>query len=154
MALIVDFPHCRSAPIKHRVTFADIGEVNIVEDLTIKHKREMWYSFEELDNIKDRTNMVRRKMLSSRLSTIECAELNIQDTCTFVGLEAYLSHGTLQGIVRRRRGVLRAIILEQERQWENGIYDPDALSIISRALSEKAAQRARIIGLLHDDTAG
>ena len=79
------------------------------------------------------------------------AEHNIQETSAFMGLENHLSKDTIQEKRHRIGATLRAVILEQQRQLDIGIDDPEAISIISQALSDKSRLRARMIGLLHDD---
>ena len=153
MDLIVDFPRCHSPRISPppRVSFADNLEMITIENLSFKHKDDLWFSSQEMNSFKHQIKMTLKSILSINMTIAQYAELNIQDTSAFMGLENYLSKDTTQEIGRRRGEIRRAILLEQQRQLDIGIDDPEAISILSEALSEKSRLRARMIGLLHDD---
>ena len=80
-----------------------------------------------------------------------CSELNIQEASAFIGLKNCLSKYTTQEIGHSRGEIFRAVISEHQCQLDIGIDDPEAISIIPEALSEKSRLRARMIGFLHDD---
>lgn len=57
---------------------------------------------------------------------------------------------TAREIRHQRQKVRQAVLLEQQRQNCEGVYDPEAMSSISGAASEWGRVRARVIGKLHD----
>ena len=122
-----------------------------IENLSLKHKDDLWFSSQDMNSFKHQTKMILKGILSINMSVAQYAELKIQETSAFMGLENYLSKETTQEIKHRRRAIHRAVLLEQQCQLDIGIDDPEAISIISEALSEKSRLRARMIGLLHDD---
>mmetsp|Transcript_26599 Transcript_26599/g.45406 ORF Transcript_26599/g.45406 Transcript_26599/m.45406 type:complete len:133 (+) Transcript_26599:189-587(+) len=123
----------------------------MVENLAVKYKNSLWFSSQEINTFKYRAGTMAKKLSLSNTTIDQYAELIINDTSAFMGLESYLTKDLYQEIWRRRKSILWAIKLEQQRQWDIGIDDPDSLAIVSRALSEKAVQRASMIGILHDD---
>ena len=154
MDLIVDFPqyHSHRNTPSPRVSFADHVEINIIENLSLKYKDDVWFTQREIKSFTYQTIMTLRSMSSILNMTVaQYAEMNVHDTSAFMGLENYLSKDTTQEIGHRREEIRRAILLEQQRQLDIGIDDPEAISIISEALSVKSRLRARMIGLLHAD---
>ena len=133
------------------MSFANHLEMITIENLSLKHKDDLWFSSQEMNSFKHHTIMTLKSILSINTTVAQYAELNIQETSAFMGLENYLSKDTTQGIGHRRGSIRRAVLLEQQRQLDIGIDDPEAMSIISKVLSEKSRLRARMIGLLHDD---
>lgn len=89
-----------------------------------------------------------KKMMSSGLTVEDYME---QDPTSFLGLENGLSESTFQQIILSRKIIRHSILVEQERQFEVGIYDPDCLANISKARSEWSRKRAEVIAQLHFD---
>lgn len=79
------------------------------------------------------------------------AELNIEDTSAFLGLESHMTGTSYQEIKNRRKAICEAVLSEQARQWEEGIDDPEKLASISEVISDVSRMRGHIIGLLHAD---
>ena len=162
MNLLVEFPRSRQnsrAGASPRVSFADIAEVKSVECLPSQYKADLWFSQLELNYFKSNAAILRRKMISDSttmmiLNNFDAAAevmrlLNVQDTSAYMGLERYLTLATFEETVFRRKGLVRAMRLEQKRQRSIGIYDPDALTSVSEAWSEWSRDRASLVGLLH-----
>eukprot|EP00579_Thalassiosira_antarctica_P021681 CAMPEP_0201972422 /NCGR_PEP_ID=MMETSP0904-20121228/41665_1 /ASSEMBLY_ACC=CAM_ASM_000553 /TAXON_ID=420261 /ORGANISM="Thalassiosira antarctica, Strain CCMP982" /LENGTH=87 /DNA_ID=CAMNT_0048522251 /DNA_START=357 /DNA_END=620 /DNA_ORIENTATION=- len=83
------------------------------------------------------------------MTMAQYAEMNIQDTSAFMGLEKYMSKKTKKEIVYKREALYRTVHSEQQRQFEADIYDPDAMAKISQGWSDWSRKRAEIIGLIH-----
>ena len=91
-------------------------------------------------------------MANERDMTIaQLAEMNVQDTSVFLGLEKLFSDTTYREIERQKCMHRRGILSEQARQLRYGVYDADALGRVSEGTSDWSRRRARIIGLLHAD---
>jgi hypothetical protein len=125
-------------------------EITIVENLTHKHKDDLWYSLHEMDSFKDRVMFKLRAVKAKGMTVYQYAERNHEDTSAFMGLESYFTDTTSQKIKDQRRVVHRAVFLEQKRQLRAGIYDPDVMAIVSQAQSDWSWKRARIIALIHN----
>ena len=80
------------------------------------------------------------------------AELHVDDTSAFLGLEKYLTESGRQDITHRRRTIRRSVLVQQQRQSRLDICDPYAMATIAEANSNFSRRRARIIGLIHTDT--
>ena len=160
MDLIVSFPN-QDSPLRRRsfsrperaVSFSlDEIEVNYVENLSFKYKRDIWYSGQEMKDFKRQNVRFLHCISSTNMSLAQFAIQTIEsgkDSSIFMGLESYLSTQIFQNITERKKAVRRAVIQEQECQSERGIYDPERLSLIIRSSSEASARRARVIALLH-----
>eukprot|EP00585_Thalassiosira_rotula_P003250 CAMPEP_0196137778 /NCGR_PEP_ID=MMETSP0910-20130528/5653_1 /TAXON_ID=49265 /ORGANISM="Thalassiosira rotula, Strain GSO102" /LENGTH=156 /DNA_ID=CAMNT_0041398285 /DNA_START=66 /DNA_END=536 /DNA_ORIENTATION=+ len=152
MVLIVDFPQRRPLPTKGkppRVSFTSHAKVVYIENLSLNHKADLWFLSQEIERFKIQVARLLYSILSSGASIAQYAEVNARDTSTFMGLENYLTPNTSQNIRSRRRAILRAVLLEQARQLNAGVCDPDAMADIVWSASEKSRKRARVIGLLH-----
>ena len=151
--LIVDFtqyqPRRCSCPNMPRVSFADHIEEKIVENLSYKHKTELWFTDHEMKSFRNQTVLLLRNINANSMTIAQYADRNIQDTSVFMGLERFFSKKTPKEIVYKRKAICRAVCSEQQRQLEAGIYDPDEMASISQAASEWSRNRARIIGLIH-----
>jgi len=170
MGLIVDFPqrggfphhqhddyvHPRPARSRRRryVSFADKPELIDVENLTIKHRYDLWLSPLEMSYNKRRNIYDLQKTASrgegcdgdDRLDPKVIAD---EILGTYFGLERYLSPTACSEILDRRRSMWRAILFEQDRQHKIGIRDADLLANISEVESDWSRRRARMIGLQH-----
>jgi hypothetical protein len=168
MVLIVDFPqrdggvphhrhddyiHPRPARSRRRryVSFADKPEVIDVENLTIKHRSDLWLSPLEMSHIKRRTTDYLQKIALRGIGNDRLDPEAIADEIlgTNFGLERYLSATASSNILDRRRTMWRAIRFEQDRQYRIGIRDADLLANISEVESDWSRRSARMIGLQH-----
>lgn len=163
-ALLVDFPplndlafplHRPADPWipkkERRVSFHAEAEVNMI---SIHHNRktDLWYSNYDMKCFKYDAALTVKTLKAKRMLVTmeEYAELLHQgDTAIFLGLERHLLDSTAQNIVSSRQRLMRAILLEQDRQDSYGICDPDILANISKVESGFSRKRARIIGLIH-----
>ena len=149
MDLIVDFPRNRaSSQHKRKVSFQDEVDMKFITNLSFKHRGDIWFSADEMRSFRYQTALTVRE-ITSKMTMAEYAELHVEDTSAFLGLESYLSQDVLQGIKRRKEAILGAVLSEQLRQSRVGINDPDALARVSQAVSDLSTRRARIIGMIH-----
>ena len=77
------------------------------------------------------------------------AELHLNESSAFLGTDNYLSNDTIRGVVKRRRAIVNAVLLEQERQYRSDNIDADIMAVVSEAISGLSARRARLIARLH-----
>lgn len=84
-----------------------------------------------------------------RMSGLTVDDYMAQDSTSFLGLENGLAASTIYQIVLSRKMIRDAILVEQARQCQLGICDPDFLADVSRVRSEWSRQRAEIIAQLH-----
>lgn len=175
-ALIVDFPQehevptptevmndadpssssRRSSPKKvtappRRVFFTEEIDMKYIEDLTIEHSEDLWFDEYEIRNFKYQTALMLRTIKASNMSMAQYAELHCDESSAFMGLESYLTETTTQEIRYQRRRIKDAVLHEQRRQCEAGVYDADALANVSKAASDWSRKRSVIIALLHAD---
>ncbi|KAL7466144.1 hypothetical protein ACHAXS_011034 [Conticribra weissflogii] len=68
--------------------------------------------------------------------------------CTF-GLEHLLSRDDCNELISRRLETINAVLDEQERQDDLGIWDPQAISFVSFKYSKWARERAQELGEIH-----
>lgn len=153
--LIVDFPQGArvksgaSDMCKPRVSFADDVDIHFVESLPAEYKDDMWFTRQEIRSFKNRTARLLKCLECANMTVAQYAELNSQETSAFLGLEGYLSENTAREIRCRRMTICRAVLLEQLRQFDAGIFDPESIANIAMQISEISKMRAQIIGLLH-----
>lgn len=152
MTLIVDFPQ-RASPqqIKRRynASFSETSRLKVVENLTCEYKSDLWYSEIEMNSFKYETALLLKK-IKSVMPMAQYAELNVQSTSLFMGLENHLTEQGCQRVVQRRKAIWKAVLQEQERQRREGIsYDPESMSKVAQAESELSRTRAVIIGMIH-----
>ena len=148
--LIVDFPHKRVSSRRNRgVYFQEEVDIKFVKNASCsKHRDDIWFSADEMRSFRYQTALTVRA-ITSKMTVAEYAELHVEDTSAFLGLESYLSQDVLQGIKRRKEAILGAVLSEQLRQSRVGINDPDAVARVSQAVSDLSTRRARIIGMIH-----
>ena len=151
MELIVDFPHHRrpSFTPSPRVSFCRHIHVTFVQNLAREHKDDLWFTAREVQHFKGQMALTLRQILSSNMTVAQYAECNCDDTSVFLGLENYLLERTPREIRFRRQAICRAVSLEQQRQVDNGVYDPESLAGVAEQVSCLSRERAHIIGLLH-----
>ena len=133
-----------------RVSLAEHHEIIIIENLSLKYKNNLWFSSQEMNSLRFQRTMMIRSM-STKMNVEEYAELNIQETSVFMGLENYLSRDVSQEIGYRTGAIVSAVLSEQQCQWDIGIHDPEIISFIPEALSEQSRLCASFIGLLQAD---
>jgi len=161
--LVVDFPsRCavskKKAKVKKcnaAVSFSTSSQLHIVE--RIDGASEIWYSVQDYKamNIAAKhaalmVNKQYRRSSSSRqhgrVAADASSSLSMDDRLT--GIEHLISPSAIRAIKHRRAECSKAVLREQQRQVETGIYDPDSLAFASHGHSKHASKRARAIGLL------
>ena len=130
------------------MSFQDELDVKFVQNLSHKHRDDIWFSADEMHSFRYQTALTVRT-ITSTTTMAEYAELHVTDTSAFLGLEKYLSQDAFRGIKHRKEAIQRAVLSEQRRQYRSGINDPDALARVSQAASDLSTRRARIIGMIH-----
>jgi len=147
---IVDFPHNRaSSQHKQRVSFQDEADVKFIENISCsKHRGDIWFSSDEMHSFKYQAAITVRE-ITSTMTMAQYAELHVQDTSAFLGLENYMAQDTFRGVIYRKEAIIVAVLSEQRRQCRSGINDPDALAHVSQAVSDLSTRQARIIGMIH-----
>lgn len=164
--LVVDFPgRCAVSKKKAKVrnaavSFSTSSQLHIIE--RINDKSEIWYSVQDYKamNIAAKhaalmMNKQYRRSSSSRqhgrvvADASSSSSLGMDDRLT--GIEHLISPSVIRAIKHRRAECSKAVLREQQRQVESGIYDPDSVAFASHSHSKHAAKRARAIGLLQSD---
>ncbi|KAL7534860.1 hypothetical protein ACHAWF_004975 [Thalassiosira exigua] len=158
MDLIVGFPrrgeecdYDEYCDDERRVSFLGKTNVKIIDNLATEHKADLWFTQRDINSFKERTILMLRALYARGMTVAQYADMNVQDTSAFMGLESHLTDITFERIVERRRRIAHAVISEQRRQDHAGVYDPITMSKISEAESNCSRKRARIIGLIHTD---
>ena len=148
--LLVDFPQKPrdSSPNAPKVSFADHTQIVLIENLSYKYKAELWFTDSEMKSFKTQTVLLLIN-IKTNMTMAQYAEMNVQDTSAFMGLEKFMSKKTPKEIVYKRGALYRTVHTEQQRQFEAGIYDPDVMAKISLGWSDWSRKRANIIGLIH-----
>ena len=144
MDLIVNFPQHQS-----RGSFATHLEVTIVENLSHEHKTNLWYTDFELKSFKRNSALLLLSITSSEMTVARYAELHVNETSAFLGLENYLSQASIREVKMRRRAIVDAVLHEQERQHHSGNINVDKMSVVSQAVSGLSRRRARLIAMVH-----
>jgi hypothetical protein len=117
----------------------------------------LWLTSDEIDKTKRKTTLFAH--------LLRCGTLNKDDfdKVLLMGLEKHLyqqehdddaaessgSSSSSSSSSRERQQLFDAVLQEQGRQTLLRIHDVEALAMISRLNSQKARDRARIIGMLH-----
>ena len=83
------------------------------------------------------------------MTVAQYAELHVNETSVFLGLENYLSKDTTREVATRRCAIVDTVLLDQERQYQSGYIDADIMAVASEAISGLSARRARLIAILH-----
>ena len=156
MDLIVDFPRASSQnekrrPNERRVSFEEGGiEINFIENLSNKHKDELWYSQHEMNSFKKRelTKSFKRRapLLRRAANTNIIVLLKCLHEADAAAQHADLSPAPTPREIRQE--IRRAVFSEQQRQLRAGIYDPHEMANVSEAASDLSRKQARIISLL------
>ena len=133
---LVDFPSKRTCTKKEEklVSFAKQSQVMFVKNLTNEHGLDLWYTEQEIDEIKCRF-VTTIRLIRSGMTMADFAQRNINDTSVFLGLENHLTESEIHVINQRRRAISNSVLLEQDGQLHLGIYDPDAMVRVSEAES-------------------
>ena len=159
MDLIVEFPQGRHESCsnkKHRVSFAKEVEAKIVERLRDKYKDGLWFSSREMASIKNQTAQDLRNILVKHGGTTHhYANANLTNTSVFMDLEpSFFSINTPMEIKYRRYAIAQAVRLEQRRQLDAGVNDPEIMANACMQISRLSRTRANVIGLLHANEDG
>lgn len=157
-------PPCHSkSSRRRRVSFSTSSSLHMIENLTIHYKTDLWLTSDEIDKTKRKTTLFAH--------LLRCGTLNKDDfdKVLLMGLEKHLyqhehdgddadgsassssssSSPSSSSSSRERQQLFDAVLQEQGRQTLLRIHDVEALAMISRLNSQKARDRARIIGMLH-----
>ena len=135
-----------------RVSFSARSSLHIVTNLTFEYKPDLWLTSEQIQKKKRKIEMFAYLLKSKRIDKEDF------DSTLLMGLEKHLhdddnggerdaSSGTSMSS-SPRQGLFAAVLREQRRQSFVGIQDVEALAMISRMKSQRARDRARIIGIL------
>jgi len=132
---------------QHRVTFSTSSSLHIVTNLTFHYKHILWLTSEEIQRKKRKIELFTYLLKSKRIDKAEFDEVLL------MGLEKHLhddnsGNGSDGGSGSSRQELFAAVLNEQRRQSNFGIQDVEALAMISRGMSQRARDRARIIGVL------
>mmetsp|Transcript_35775 Transcript_35775/g.73115 ORF Transcript_35775/g.73115 Transcript_35775/m.73115 type:complete len:197 (-) Transcript_35775:23-613(-) len=130
---------------QHRVTFSTSSSLHIVTNLTFHYKHILWLTSEEIQRKKRKIELFTYLLKSKRIDKAEFDEVLL------MGLEKHLHDdydSSSNGSGSSRQEVFAAVLNEQRRQANFGIQDVEALAMISRGMSQRARDRARIIGVL------
>jgi hypothetical protein len=144
MDLIVNFPRPQS-----RVSFATHVKVALVKNLAHEHKTDLWYTTSEIKSFKRDIALLIMSIISSGMTVAQYAKLHVNETTAFLGIEKNLSKATLRGVAKRRRAIVDAVLLEQDRQYRSGNIDADLMAVASEAVSGLSAKLAMLIARLH-----
>jgi hypothetical protein len=144
MDLIVNFPQSRA-----RVSFATHTEVITVKNIAIEHKTDLWYTTSELKSFRRDAALLIISIHYSGMTEDQYAELHVSESSAFLGIENYLSKATTIEVAKRRRAIVDAVLLEQERQYRSGDIDAGIMAVTSEAISGLSTRRARLIARLH-----
>ena len=165
MKLIVDFPQ-RDYDIgpprrrrrsnnfhqgqEKRVTFGnDVQEYPIA-----RITEDIWFPGHEIKSTKRRVVDLLRSLNKEGMTLAQYAGWCVrsgEDTSNFMGLEQHFSLETSRQIRLRRKQVVAAVMMEQRRQNDEGIYDPDEMAFVSYDITERDQKRSFVIGLVHTD---
>ena len=123
--------------------------MTIVENLAHEHNTDLWYTASELKSFKRNATLLIISIHSSGMTVAQYAELHLNESSAFLGIDNYLSNDTIRGVVKRRRAIVDAVLLEQERQYRSDNIDADIMAVVLEAISGLSARRARLIARLH-----
>mmetsp|Transcript_1589 Transcript_1589/g.2524 ORF Transcript_1589/g.2524 Transcript_1589/m.2524 type:complete len:200 (-) Transcript_1589:59-658(-) len=132
---------------RHRVRFSTSSSLHIVANLTFHYKHILWLTSEEIQRKKRKIELFTYLLKSKRIDKAEFDEVLL------MGLEKHLhddnsGNGSDGGSGSSRQELFAAVLNEQRRQANSCIQDVEALAMISRGMSQRARDRARIIGVL------
>eukprot|EP00985_Skeletonema_marinoi_P022398 scaffold14295_cov161-Skeletonema_marinoi.AAC.12 len=128
---------------QHRVRFSTSSSLHIVTNLTFHYKHILWLTSEEIQRKKRKIALFTYLLKSKRIDKAEFDEVLL------MGLEKHLhDDNSSNGSDGGSGGLFAAVLNEQRRQANIGIQDVEALAMISRGMSQRARDRARIIGVL------
>ncbi len=143
-------PRTRRRPLtSFGVSFSDRATVTLVENLSLQHGADLWFSKREMDSFKKQAALLLRTMASNDVTVAEYAEMHLDDTSAFMGLEDHMTPSATGRIRERRGAVRRAVWLEQWRQNATSAFDPDAMRRALEEITAESFQRAQVIAMLH-----
>lgn len=150
MDLIVDFPQRDSniIPLRYWTTIASRISNNFhqqkeksvifgndVEYPIARITEDLRFPGHEIKSTKKRVvALILRSLNKEGMTLAQYAEWCVasgKDTSNFMGLEQHFSLETSRQIRLRRRQVVAAVMTEQRRQNDKGIYDPDQMACVS-----------------------
>ncbi len=99
--------------------------MTIVENLAHEHNTDLWYTASELKSFKHDATLFIASIHSSGMTVAQYAESHVDKTSAFLSIENYLSEDTIREVARRRRAIVDAVLLEQERQYRSGNINAD-----------------------------
>ncbi len=160
MNLIVDFPVSRNNSDipdigyeidENRVRFSSHEQIwSVPSLLRSEFKDDLWFSRHQLDLFKQESINVLNKIKSEgQGNMIQYIMDNIEDSGYYMGLEPFLDVSMTRKVVLCRRKHTRAVLDEQKRQIDAGIYDVFEMERVSEAHSRSSRKRAMIIAKLH-----
>ena len=118
MDLIVDFPQNRASSLRKRaVSHQEQVDMRFVENLSHKHRDDIWFSSDEMHFFKHQAARTVRA-ITSTMTMAEHAERHVEDTSAFMGLECYSTKDALLGIKHR---------VKKQSEWQS--YQSNAASI-------------------------
>ena len=145
--LIVDFPlksssSCAKTKAKE-VSFSAYSDLKYYESTNRERRSKLFYTSEEYQDMRfANREALRQVLLSSSTSSPDSADIAAAITGNEKALTPNIARKTMEAIVTCRRAVLN----EQERQYNLGEQDPIKLARVSQEHSWKNSKRARQIG--------
>lgn len=141
-------------PTMRRVRFAPKSNLRFYERQAEAYRGELYCTPEDYKIYKKGSQIevqgFRRKLLISKKTgptTKEDSEALFRE-CNLVGVEHLLTPDLIRKIVARKASRVAAVLEEQRRQNESGLFDPHAIAEASLQHSKRAAQRARKVGTM------
>ena len=153
MDLIVDFPQVRRvcSSLPRRVCFADTCDVKYVRRLPdFVHKSTLWYSKQDINLMKIQV-LLSAEVLKDKSVAVSQYATTSRDVCTILGLEKLLSDDVTKRISSEKANHRKGVLAEEKRQASLGIYDANAMSSVSMALSEWSTNRATLLAFSQAD---
>mmetsp|Transcript_5692 Transcript_5692/g.11773 ORF Transcript_5692/g.11773 Transcript_5692/m.11773 type:complete len:202 (-) Transcript_5692:251-856(-) len=146
--------------IDKSVRFAQTIEIHHLQHLgtsipanlaSVEPSSEKWIPQQDLEKFREDVRLdVQRIVLSRncRSSSDISSSKEDDDLCSF-GLEHLLSRDDCNELISRRLETINAVLDEQERQDDLGMWDPQAISFVSFRYSKWARERAQELGEIH-----
>ena len=148
--LIVDFPHQRKSRAVH---FAETAQLHIFKRPNVD-RRELFYTKSEYDLMK---LVVREGVLAARAgrtsrgAVVDDDVLSKESVC-FMGIEHLLTPACIDEVRACRARCVRAVLTEQARQGPTPRFGWEAIALASFAQTRKAVLRARMLGVIHQES--
>ena len=149
--LIVDFPNRNSLPAKAEVHFAPMTQITFIEQINDKYADSLWYSQQDYKAMRVANKQAvlhAHRRLGDAMSLSSSSSIDDQEDGCLTGIENILTPSAIRKTKARRMQCTRAILLEQDRQYEAGVDDPEKLARISRHYSTPASRKAQKVGYI------